>query len=504
MSRPSARALLLLTFSLAALALGSVVGRAQDAATAAPLTLEECIARAMKKNFDIQVQGFSTETAKLNLEIAKAEFDPNLTASLNRNFSQAASATSILDGTTREGPSSDGTTARLGVSDKLPQTGGTVSLSTNLSRSANNSTNSLLNPSFGNSVSVSVSQPLLKNAGPTVTKANVESSKLGLSIAVLSYRSRVLTVISQTENAYYSLVSARETLRIRQLSLELAQKLYDENVARRNTGVLTDLDVFSAEYGVATARRAVVQAEQSVASAEDALLNLINADDFDVRPGTVIFPDYTEPAPVFATSYKRVRENYPDTLSAEDQIKQLEISLAVAKKNQLPSLNLDASLGYSGKATNQGYWDVVENLPHEHGNNWSLGLSYSMPWGRHADKARYRSAAINLNSQKLRLEQLEQTLLVNVRSAVRSVQTNLISVEIAAKATELSTKQYELQKARFDNGLSTSRLVLQAQDDLETARLNELTSKVALRTAVAELHRLEGTSIQRFNVQLPE
>jgi outer membrane protein TolC len=92
---------------------------------------------------------------------------------------------------------------------------------------------------------------------------------------------------------------------------------------------------------------------------------------------------------------------------------------------------------------------------------------------------------------------------VSIRSAVRAVETNFASVDIAAKATELSAKQYELQKARFDAGLSTSRLVLQAQDDLEIARLNELSAKVALRTSVAELHRLEGTSLQRFNIILP-
>ena len=78
------------------------------------------------------------------------------------------------------------------------------------------------------------------------------------------------------------------------------------------------------------------------------------------------------------------------------------------------------------------------------------------------------------------------------------------TLEIASKATELSLKQYELQKARFDAGLSTSRLVLQAQDDLEAARVNELAAKVTLRTSVAELNRLQGTSIQRFRVQLSE
>jgi outer membrane protein len=489
-----------LTLSLAALAAAPAL-RAQTPAP--PLTLEECIARTMKKNFDIQIQDYSTQTAKESLEIAKANFDPNLTASLNRNLTQAASAISRLDGTTLTGLSNDSTAAALGVSDRLAQTNGIVSLNANLNRSASNSTNNFLNPSFGDSVSVAVSQPLLKNAGRLVATANVETSKLGISIAVLAYKSRVLTVIRDTENAYYSLVSARETLRIRQLSLELAQKLFDENKDRRTSGVATDLDVLTAEVGVANARRAVIQAQQGVSNAEDSLLQLLNADNYDVQPGAVTFPDYTEGAPSFAATYKLVRDNYPDTLSTEDQIKQLEINAAVAKRNVLPQLNLTGGLGYSGKATDQGYAEVISGLPHDHGNNWNLGLSYAMAWGRRADKATYRSALISLNSQKLRLDQLEQSLLVQVRSDVRAVETNLASVEIAAKATELSLKTYEQQKARFDAGLSTSRLVLQAQDDLETARFNELTTKVALRTAVAELHRLDGTSLQRFRIELP-
>ncbi len=501
MSRPSARALLL-TFSLAAILLGPVAGRAQDTTPGTPLTLEECIARAMQKNFDLQIQAYSTDAAKESLVVANTDFDPTITASLNRSLSQAASTTSRLDGTAATGPRSDNTTTRLGISQKLAQTNATVGLTTNLTRSATNSLNSLINPNFGDTLTATVSQPLLKNFGSAVARANVERTKLGVGIANLGYKSRVLTVLRDTENAYNNLVSARETVRIRQLSLDLAQKLYDENVARRNTGVLTDLDVLSAEVGVANARRAVVQADQGVRTAEDSLLTLINADDFNKRPGPVNFPEYKDPAPSFDVSYKLARDSYPDYLSAVESIKQLEIDAATARKNRLPSLNLDGSLGYN--ATDRSYSDVVGALPNHHGNNWSLGLTYTMPWGMRADNSRYRTALISLNSQKARLAQLDQSLLVQVRAAIDSVQTNRVSVEIASKATELSEKQYELQKARFDAGLSTSRLVLQAQDDLETARLAELTAKVTLRTSVAELHRLEGTSIARFKVQIPE
>ena len=496
MSRHPARAtLIVLTFAAAAFI------RAQTAAPNAPLSLEECISRALKKNFDLQIQGYSTDIARESLNVAKAGFEPTITANTSRNVSQAATQTSSLDGTSRTGARSDNTTANVGVNQLIKETGGTVALTANTSRGATNSSFSTLNPAFGTGLTATVSQPLLKNAGSVVAQATYERSLIGLSIASLNYRSRVLTVIRDTENAYFNLVSARETLRIRQLSLELAQKLFDENQARRTSGMMTDLDVLTAEVGVANARRAVIQAEQSVRNQEDTLLNLIGPSDFTTRPGSVSFNEFNEAMPSFDLSYKSARDNSPDYLATVAGIKQNEIDVATAKQNRLPTLNLNGSLGYNN--TDSTYGDAFGNIYDHHGNNWSLGLQYSMPWGQHADQARYRSAKFTLNQQKARLDQFDQSMVVSVRSAVRSVETNVATVEIAAKTTELSARNYDLQKARFDAGLSTSRLVLQAQDDLESNRVAELAAKVALRSALSELHRLEGSSTARYKVELP-
>lgn len=496
---------LVLSFSAVA-SLSAQDPTAPVAPDAPPLSIDECIGRAMKKNFDLQIQNYSTDQAKETVEIAKAVFDPNLTATVNRTYSQAASATSRLDGTSVVGVSNDQTSGFVQVTDELPQTGGIVGITGNLGRRASNSGNNFLNPEFDSNIAASISQPLLRNAGGYVAKAQVNRAKIGVTIAQLAYKSRVLTVIRDTENAYYSLVAARETQRIRQLTLDYNNALFAENQARRTTGTMTDLDVLTAEVGVANARRALVQAEGEVRTAEDNLLALISgsAEDFKQRPGPVNFAPFTDPAPEFATSYKQARDYYPDYLSTAATIKQLEIDLSLAKAAAQAGLNLNASLGYSAKATDQGYWDSVDNLPHDHGNSWSIGLAYTMPWGLRADRARVRSTLAGVNQEKTRLDQLEQQLLVQVRAAVRSVQTNLVAVDIAAKASELALRQYELQKARFDAGLSTSRLVLQAQDDLESARFDELNSKVTLRTSVAELHRLEGSSVDRFKVQLPQ
>jgi len=470
-------------------------------AEAVPLTLEECVGRAMQKNFDLQIQGLSTVIARESLNAADADFSPTFTATARRNLNQSAATTSRLDGTALNGPRNDNTVFSVGANQKVA-TGGTVSVSGNTSRAATNSLNSTLNPAFGSSAGVNLSQPLLRGAGSDVARANIDRNKLGVGIALLNYKSRVLMVIRDTENAYYNLAYARENLVVKRRSLELATKLFEENKIRKTTGVATDLDVLTAEVGVANARRALVQAEQAVRDREDALSTLTGELDFARRPGEVKFGAYTDAAPSFDVVYKTARDRSPDFLATQAQIKQFEIDARTAKQAALPGLNLDTGMGYT--ATERSYGDALGNLPDGNGYNWNVGLSLSVPWGLHADKARYRSAKASLLQQETRLRQLDQSLLASVRSSVRAVATNIVAVEIAGKATELSQRQYELQKARFDAGLSTSRLVLQAQDDLEIARVNELQTKVGLRTAVAELQRIDGSSLERYRIALPE
>ena len=91
---------------------------------------------------------------------------------------------------------------------------------------------------------------------------------------------------------------------------------------------------------------------------------------------------------------------------------------------------------------------------------------------------------------------------MQARSSVRAVATSREAVRVATLASGLSEKQYELEKARFDAGLSTARRVLDAQTDLDNARVNELSSQVDLLAALAQLRRLEGRSLDAYNAEL--
>jgi outer membrane protein len=454
------------------------------------LTLEQCVARAMAKNFDLEIGRYNPLIVRDSIEVERGVFDPQLSLAGSHgksSFASGASSTTTSD-------------LRVGVSQELA-TGTSLGASSRLDRSLVDPAVSTLNPAYDADLTLSARQSLLRGFGTAVNRAGIHRAQIGLLRANLDFKSEALNVIQATENAYYNLAFVREQLSVRNFSLQLAVRLFDEAKIRRDTGVATDLDVLQAEVGVANARRGVILAEQSVKDRQDALLALIGQFELDAPVGTVRFAEVSDAAPVFASSYQMARENQPDYLSARAAIEQLKLDLAVARDATKPDLSVGAAIGFSG--TNGSGADAFGDTLNRQNHSWQVDFAFNYPWGQRADRARFRQSLATLNREQVRLRQIEQNIEIQVRGAVRSVETNLESVKIATLASNLSQKQYELEKARFDAGLSTSRRVLEAQDDLEAARVNELQAKVTLQAAITDLHRIEGSSLQRYAVTLP-
>jgi outer membrane protein TolC len=347
-----------------------------------------------------------------------------------------------------------------------------------------------------------VRQPVLKNFGADLNRAAIDRARLGVARASEDLKASVLAVIRSVETAYYNLAYYRAQLEVRRFSLDLSQKLLDESRARKTTGVATDLDVLQAEVSVANARRDLLVAEKSLHDAEDNLLALINPFEFAAEIGPLSIDDTGSPDVSFDKSYKLALDNTPEYASTQYAIRQYEIDARTAKRNQLPSLDLGASVGFGAPDYNTGR--AYDRALTGGNYNWGVDATFSIPWGRRAGKAAWRQAMSNLDREKIRLQQVDQDILVSVRTAVRAVQTSEEGVRITTLATQLSEKQYELQKARYDAGLSTFRFVLDFVDDLNTARVNELQARLSLRNALADLARLEATSITRYSVQLDQ
>jgi len=522
---------------LLSLTAGGVL-RAQDPAPAAPapaapetvapagaapadsrpaLTLAQCVAEALAKNFAVQLQTFAVDQARAGVIIAQSTYDPILGVNWQRTVNKSpyvetqlvqntvagdattgAAATTTTSVITTSPQSNDQTTNFSATQNLI--TGGQVVANYDLGRDQSIPASQFLDPAYLGTASLSVSQPLLAGAGTAYAKAAIQLAQLGEKISGLSFKSSVLSTIYNVQTAYYNVIFARQQYAVDQDAVKLAQQLLDENTVKRKTGVLTDLDVVQAQAGLASANTTLISAKQALDNNEDILLQAMGTTDFTMPVGPIELPAAETADFSFDFSYKLARDNGPNLAIVETTIEQYQLDALRAKINNRPQLGVTGGAGYL--TARDSFYNAATKVWSGPGYDWQAGLSLSFPWGLRQNKALYRQAMDNVKAEQTTLDQSDQALTVQVRAAVRAIEANRQSVDSAIQNELLSQKQYELQKAKFDAGLATSYDVLQAQNQLESARVTRIQSEVNLRIAIAEVHFLEGTSLDQYHVDL--
>lgn len=483
-------------FVIAAGALNTTVF-AQIAPEAPRLAVKDCIESALLHNLSLQADRVDPEIAQEQTEVAKGEFDPTMDITVGNRVVQESTSSSDLDGS--DGPRNESFSARAGVTKKI-DTGASVTVSTNMDRLLTNSEFSTLNPAYDADLSLSVRQPLLDGFGTDVNRATRERSLVGVDRADYVMQANVLEIVQQTEDAFYNLAFQRARLKVRLAARDVAQSFLDENTVRRENGMATNLDVTQAEVGLADQRALVLNSRQAVSDAEDLLLSLIGDFAFDQSVPELEIDLTIGEIPSVGGAYGMALEHQPDYQAALSLTEQLKFDVILARSRSRPRLDLGGALGYSGRASS--FREAYEEIPEGDGYAWQVDVVLSVPWGQREGKARLRQSELVLQREELRIRDLEQVLMMNIRTSVRAVETGLERVDIAQLRRRLSNEEYELEKAKFEAGLSTSRLVLDAQQRSDQARVSELQAFVDLKNAWSTLQRVQGISLSTYGIAM--
>jgi outer membrane protein TolC len=471
--------------------------------SAPPLTLGECIRRALARGFDMELQGHDVAIAREDLPIAQSLFDPVISAGTARSTDQTGHRAATPD------LYSTGVGSQIGITQRL-KTGTTVTLGSRLDRFASNQPRTIINGStlettanslsYTSGLTLDISQPLLKGFGG-VNRIPIRQAEISADIAKRSYEDRALDVVQRTEAAYYLLTGARDQLSVFNTSQQLAERLLREADARHTAGMATKLDILEAQVGIANAKLNVLQAENAVRASEDQLLAMIGRFELDTPIGATRVDDVSsDVSPTVDASYALALEHQPALRNARLGLQLSRLQLELAQDDLKPSVDLDLTLGLTGD--DQRRSRAFSNAFEPERSAWQAGFTITYPLGRAGEKARFRQATHAVSRDELLVHQLEQDVLVAIRAAVRTVQTSQESVRLAALASNLAKEQYDAERIRYRSGLSTSRRVLEVQKDLEAARVAQLQAKLDLRTALSALYRIEGSSLDHYGITL--
>jgi len=485
------------------------------------VSLDDCIIRAVKKNFDVAVQVQSCLLANVAVTRATEKFVPTLSFDFYEDNNNSASYSWIE---AEDISSSAARTYSASVSQAIPF-GGSLSVSLGTGWNSSNMRFQTINPRYSGLLSFSFTQPLLKDFGWATSRKEILVARNSRDIAENDLKATLLQVIYTIEQTYWELVYRIESLNVKRQSLKLAEDLLNKSLKEAEIGTLAPKEVISAQAEVASRKADILQAEMLVRDSADALRGLIGLpfekDAPDIVPADK--PTFTKCEIGLDAALSIALRNRPDLQSSALGIKNKELDFAYAKNQTLPSLSLNAQYWSPGLSGDQIVYlndnpltgVIVGRIPGGAGQaikdafrfkhrNWSVSLSLEISLTAILTRAALAQAKLSLDQEIIRMKKTEQDAVIEVRAAVRAVQTNYERVNACRSARELAEKKLAAEEAKLKVGLSNNYFVLNYQRDLAVARTEELRALIDYALSLSQLDKAMGTSLDKRNIKITD
>jgi len=466
--------------------------------------LQDCFAAALKNNFDVRVERYEPQKSLLNLHAAYAGYDPTFTLAGEHTHNNAGFTTGVL-GTF---PSiSDANSLNSGLGGLLPwgmgyDLTGNVTENYGQNYPSGPASTGQFDSSSGR-VGVSVTQPLLNGFWIDATRLTISAAKNNLKLSEQSLRSQLITTVTAVENAYYELIYARENVKVQQQALDLAQTQLDQDKQRVQVGSLAPLDVQQDEAQVAQNRANLIAAQNTLSVDQNALKNLITDQylqwhDSDIQPLATL--DATRQPLDVQDSWSKGMTLRPDLLQAKLNLEQQGIQLRYDRNQIFPSLDLTASYGYNGAG--REFSDAFGQYATANRPYYSYGAQFSVPLSNARARNAYKSDKATEQQLLLKLKQLEQNVLVQIDNAVKAAQSAWEGSEATKQARIYAEAALDAEQKKYAVGKSTTFTVLQLQNNLTSARSQEIRALANYNQALANLAQQEGSTLQRRNLAI--
>ncbi|MFT4592353.1 MAG: outer membrane protein [Phycisphaerales bacterium] len=474
------------------------------------LTLENAVALTLSNNLDIQIATLTPGISEQDVIEAEAAFDFVFGASLNSQkikkpqqqvvvggvaTSTSESSVNILDG--------DASLSTLLTS------GGSLTISTDVTRTNNQSPGAQLtpNPAWQTIGTLDFTQPLLRNFGETVTLAQIRLKEISHNQSKEDLQETLNVSITSTERAYLELALQWKVLQVKNWLLEQGEQVVNILNLRRT------YDTGEADYAQAVAtvqqRKADVITQQArVQESSDTLKNLINSEEYSLHSETVIQPiGVIEASPIILSPRQAIvtaLENRSDIKKLLLSIKAESIQVDVADNARMPKLDMQAQMSFYGLggSAGDGYQEVFDT----DFINYLAGLSFEVPLGNRAAEAGYTSARLQKMRAIATYKKGIQNATVEVKKSVRNVLTNaeLIHANRAFRIAQTENLRALSVEEETMAGLSPTflNLKLQTQSGLANARIAEFTSIINYNKSIVDLYKSMGTTLVMHQIDV--
>lgn len=429
-----------ITLTLAALALAGSV-RAQQG-----WTLDRCIDYAIQNNIQIRQSDIAAQTRDVDLNSARSNRLPGVSASASQSWSFGRSLT--IDNTY-----------------------------------ANTNTAS---------TSFSVGADMTLFAGGRIS-GNIENAKLGLEAAKSDLERIRDDVRVEVAQAFIQIVYNRSILDVARNQVTIDSMQVERLTELAAIGKASNAEVSSQKATLAQSQLSVTQAQNNLSMSIltlTQLLELPSPEGFDViQPDAdaIEFSIPDSPEDIYAQAL----EIKPAIKSEEIRLQQANNSIDIAKGGYYPTLSLSAGAG-TGYYTSSNR--TSDNFGSQMKNNFGphVGLNLSIPiFSRNNNRNSVRSAQLNMMNQEMQLDNVKKQLYKEIQQAYYNAVSSKSRYESSQEVETSAQESFELVQAKYEGGKASITEFNESKNRLVTAQADVIKYRYEylFNTALLEFYR---------------
>jgi outer membrane protein TolC len=305
--------------------------------------------------------------------------------------------------------------------------------------------------------------------------ANAAKTKEDVALRVITY--------------YTALYKAQKTLDLLNENQKQAKQRVTDFTELEKNGIIPRNDLLKAQLLVSKTQLSIDEANNNINNINFYLTTLlklepsvklqVNEEDF--------FNLKTNNAP---TSDALALENRKDLEAVRLQSKASEANIRVAKAGYYPSLALLG--GYTA-------FDLKDFITVKYAMNFGVGLSYDLSGilknNSHVKEAESKALEAK-NSEALLTDRIK----IEVQQSIEDYDLAINQSVVYDEALQQASENYRLVKDKFDNGLSDTNDLVEADVEHLSAKINTALSKATIIQKYYELLSVSGQLSQSFNL----
>src|SRR3984885_2377965 len=468
-------------------------------------------------------------------------FDPVITGTLQEDHAESVSS-SLFNGV----PILEQNTGTVNFSYNQGFSWGTnLQLGFTNSRVTSNVPFTTYSPLINSALRLQLTQHLLQGFGLPANTRFIHIAKNNRELSDVAFRLQIIDSVDQIENIYWDLVYAYENARVQNESLTFAQKTLSDTRKQVEIGSLAPIETVRAQSTVAQDQQLVTLAQTNLQLEQLLMKNAITRNLKDpilataevIPTSTIAIPAEEQILPTEDLINDALRHR-AELVETRIDLNSRDYSNKAVRSALLPTLDLFAYYGGSGlggsqNPTNTCALDPVPSfgcalpgplsptnpepffpttpigptlnqLINSTNPDKGIGLTLNIPIRNRAAQSVQIRSELEYRQAQMRMQQIENQVGIEIRSAQYNVQQNRASVESAKAALDLAPQSLDAEQKKFQFGTSTNTLVLQYQSQLATAESTLVNAMVAYEKSRVELDRATGQLLDHAGISIDD